>query len=880
MRHRPLLLLALVAAAVTAAEPELFPFVLPWDDASGGLTNLSELLPRPAGAFGPVRAGADGHLYTGDRRLRLFGVDQAFSANFPTHEQADKVAGRLAKFGVNIMRFHIMDMSRYPNGLLASRAKSTREFEPEALDRLDYYTGALRARGIYVYLCLLNYRPFNAADGLPPEIETLGDPYQGRHVVGFWDPAQQALQREYAQRLLTHRNAYTGLTYAEDPAVAFVEINNENGLVHAWLSQTVDKLPAVFLNQLAGYWNAWLKRHYPTTAALRTAWARSASPLGDEVLANGDFGQGFDHWFLELHEPARATATVVADAPAELPGAKSVCLDVSQVGREVWHIRCEQGERPVQAEQSYALTGWAKAERPGVVRAGLEQFHEPWHTLGSFGTLAVGPRWQRFRLVTRTVEADPAGRLVFDPPLATGKLWLAGLSLRPGGVSGLAAGESLEQGNIALLPHATIGERSSDALADWCRFLWETEQSYWQTLRGYVKDELKVRGLVIGTVTGCSTPNLMAPFGVIDGHAYWEHPSFPGRPWDGGNWIVRNNSMVNARGGVLPGLALKRVLNLPFCITEYGEPAPNTHVSEVHLLRAAYGSLQDWDYLSASRYAQRNDFDRQSIRGFFDIDQHPTSLLALLPAAALYLRGDVAPARRQVVAPLGREQEVALLPRQHSWDLVSLGVRGVRPETALIHRVALAVEGQSVPVDALRPDQVPPAGDRLVADTGELAWDLSRAGRGVVTIDTARSKAVIGYGGGRRFDLGGVVIEPGPTRQDGWSVLSVTALAGELRGGAARVLVTATGDVENTGMRWKNPEKSSVGRDWGGAPTLVEGVPARLTLPWSVDRARAWALDERGQRRVSVPLTPAPGDRAMLELGPQWRTLWYEVEAH
>jgi len=57
---------------VAAAEPApLFPFVLPWDDASPGITDLSGWLPKPAGKSGPVRVGPGGHLYTGDRRLRL-----------------------------------------------------------------------------------------------------------------------------------------------------------------------------------------------------------------------------------------------------------------------------------------------------------------------------------------------------------------------------------------------------------------------------------------------------------------------------------------------------------------------------------------------------------------------------------------------------------------------------------------------------------------------------------------------------------------------------------------------------------------------------------------------------------------------------------------
>src|SRR5262249_54926265 len=160
-------------------------------------------------------------------------------------------------------------------------------------------------------------------------------------------------------------------------------------------------------------------------------------------------------------------------------------------------------------------------------------------------------------------------------------------------------------------------------------------------------------------------------------------------------------------------------------------------------------------------------------------------------------------------------------------------------------------------------------------DTGELLWDLSRKGRGVVTVNTARSKAVIGYGGGKRFDLGGVVVEPGATRQDGWSVLTLTVTEGGLATGRARRLITAGGTAENTGMKWKSAKRDSVGRDWGKAPSLVEGVPARITLPRKA--ARAWVLDERGRRKAALPVKTS-GGKATLTLGPERRTLWYEVE--
>ena len=177
----------------------MFPFVLPWDDATQSVVNLSHWLPRPAGKFGHVLAGTDGHLHAGKERIRFFGVDLAYSANLPSHKDAEKVAARMAKFGINIVRFHIMDQRRFPEGILARNVANTRNLDLEALDRLDYFTAQLNRNGIYVNLCLLNYRPINAADGLPTEIEQVGDaPLQRRHVVGFFNQQVLDLQKEYA----------------------------------------------------------------------------------------------------------------------------------------------------------------------------------------------------------------------------------------------------------------------------------------------------------------------------------------------------------------------------------------------------------------------------------------------------------------------------------------------------------------------------------------------------------------------------------------------------------------------------------------------------------------------------------------------------------
>ena len=867
-------------AAALGFDPStsLFPFVLPWDDAAPGVTDLSGWLKKPAGQFGPVHAGADGHLCTGAERIRFFGVDLAFSANFPTPAEARKISARMAKFGVNIVRFHIMDMKRFPEGILARDAAGTRELDAEALARLDYFTAELKSRGIYTYLCLLNYRPFGAADGLPKEIEDLGAPFQDRHVVGFYDHRMLELQKEYARKLLSHRNAQTGMTYAEDPAVAFVEINNENGLIHAWLGEQVDRLPEVLKRDLHEQWNDWLGRRYGRTASLAQAWGAAEQALGEELLANADFSHGVEHWLLERHPGAEATVTPGEQAPAALGGAKSACIAVTKAGAESWHVRFEQGGIKMTAESAYTLSFWAKAERPGAMSVSVEQDHAPWKELGLRGKAELTPEWQRFHFTLSAAQNDAAARVVFDPPMQAGTYRIAGVSLRSGGLRGLGKGQNVEEKTVGLILHGQAGEHTVQAQRDWMRFLWETEERYWQAMRAYLKGELNVRAMVIGTIVGCSTPNLMAELDCVDAHAYWQHPVFPGQPWDAENWVVRNRTMVNEAGGVLPDLALRRVWGKPFSVTEYGSCAPNTFVSEGHLLRAAYAGLQDWDYISASRYAHRADWDLRRIRNFFDLDQHPTKMLTLIPAAAMFLRGDVKAAQVVVTATLDRQTEIEALRHSSPWELVHAGTLGVARETALIHRTAMVTEGQPAPAGALRPDQVRFEDGRYVSDTDELVWDLARKEHGVVTVNTTRSKAVIGYGYGRKFALGQVSIEPGPTLQEGWSAITLTVMEGDSVAAPARLLVTATGYAENTNMGWKNAEKSSVGSNWGQAPSLVEGIPARIRLPQSSKTVEAWALDERGQRKAQVAVEKDASGIAVV-IGPQYRTLWYEVLA-
>ncbi len=266
----------LVAAAIIvlglaphafADEPApLFPFVLPWDDASPGVANASDLIDTPAGKLGPIVA-RDGHLYEGPKRIRLLGVNFCFGANFPRHQDAEKVAARLAKFGINAVRLHHMDMMSTPDGIFA---RDGRTLDADQLDRLDYLVAQLKKHGIYVDVNLhvsRTYPDMPRWDGMP-------NFHKG---VDNFHPKLIEWQKQYARDLLLHKNPYTKSTYAAEPGVAIVEINNENALMQDWWGGRLDAMPPVFADELSRQWNEWLTAKYRDTASVKTAWDAAAS---------------------------------------------------------------------------------------------------------------------------------------------------------------------------------------------------------------------------------------------------------------------------------------------------------------------------------------------------------------------------------------------------------------------------------------------------------------------------------------------------------------------------------------------------------------------------------------------------------------------------
>ncbi|MEM9159931.1 MAG: carbohydrate binding domain-containing protein [Verrucomicrobiota bacterium] len=850
---------------------ELKPFVLPFDDEASGVTNVgARLNHKPAGKFGSVVVDGENHFSVGSERIRFFGVNITSASCFPSHENAEKVAARLAKFGVNAVRFHHMDNNWGPSLIDYSQGNS-RSLHAGNLEKLDYFVAELKKWGIYSNINLINSREFMSGDGLPSEID--GMDWKAGHLIGFLYEPFRDLEKEFAASLLNHVNPYTGLTYAEDPAIAFVEVNNENGLFQQYFDGTFDGWPDVFKNMLQSEWNIWLQSNYATTAEAETAWEALDEPLGTELISNGDFSSGTSGWNLEQHSGAAANLST-----GEFNGRNGARLVVTQPGSATWHVQLNQGGLGLTEGQLYTVSFWARADSNLSLTASSSLAYDPWSGLDYGSTVSVTSEWQRFESSFISNYTDANTRINFNGfGTEAVTLYLSDVTLRPGGELGtLPEGETIEGGTVA---NNSINQGYTTSRSkDWARFLLSLEYDYWADMHDYIDGDLNFNGLVTGTTIMNSPPSSQKEYPFADVHRYWDHPQFPGTAWDPNNWLINNTSLVNTVGSTIAWLSGQRIKGMPLTLSEYQHSFPNDYGAEGPLLIGAYGSLQDWDGIYFFAYdAQSNDnWDGKHVRNYFSMNAHPTKMANTLVAANLFRRGDVKAAENEVVINFDVNREIEILAtRGGAWSVANAEHLDVDESIALTNRLSLDVADDPGGVDD---PPSGPSGPTYPSDTGELMWDLSQPGNGIVTVDTAHTKSVVGFANGRDFDLGGVKVDIGATELN-WATVALTMMEGsfESRTQGGRGLIVATGKMENTNMQWTDGTRTSVGPNWGEAPTVVEVISAVIDLPFPPDAVSVWALDEVGQRGQAIPVRDNGSGDVQFDLGTE-DTIWYEVE--
>jgi Beta-galactosidase len=833
---------SLLALAQGPAE-DMFPFVIPGlaTPPVGSVVDVSWLNDPPAGGHGFVRV-REGHFVDGrGQRLRFLASNFTFGSCFPDHDTADKLATRLAGLGINCIRFHHTDNQVAPRGIWKAGTSKKNELDPGQLDRLDYFIAALKRHGIYANINLHISRNYWEGEDFP---DGLADNRERQEKLPNYGKALDKIndqmirmQRDYARALLTHVNPYTQTSYAKEPGVAIVEINNENSL----LQLKVSSLPEYYRADVLNKWNLWLKARYGSSEKLAAAWG-GREALGTDLLPDRLTTQGGEY-------------LAVTNGNAD-----EIRISLLKVPEVSWHAQLQWAGLTLEEGQLYTLELSARSDLPRRLALSTRLNKPDWQNCGLVEEAELGPEWKTFSCPFRAAHGEP-GAVRFDMVVGggpAGDFWLKNVTLRRGGSLGLKPAENLEAGNVEA-PGRTQG--SPRGLA-WTRFLVEKERAYTDGMRAFLKNDLGVEAAIIDTQAsyGGIAGTYRESFNdFVDMHAYWQHPQFPGRPWDSANWTIPNTPMVDDKnGGNLARLGVYRVAGKPFTVSEYDHPAPSQYAAEMFPMIASFAALQDWDGFFQFDWGGTNP-DSRRITGYFSLQQHPAKL-AFLPAAALmFRRGDVDAARAtaRLAIPAAQVEELTAenVSMSAAWKQA-----GVAASDMLNHRLELRFT-QSGKLDA----------EVTKATASPVDWDTQAM---LYTVDAPAAKAVVGRCTGKITKLSGVEFDV-KTNAHNFAVLTLNAMDGQPLPQSRRLLLAAVGDIENTGMGW-NADHTSVGTRWGSAPTICEGIAARVMLAAVSKSARVYALDGGGARAGEVPVS-LDGGQLSFEIGPRFKTLWYEI---
>lgn len=285
------------------SEPGWFPFA-PENTRESGVIGMRSWLEAPAGKHGFVRIEKEQLVFENGKPIKFWGTNINGGNAFPSRERADNFTNFLAKYGVNAVRFHKFTWN-------ATDETYSTIPQPEKFERLDYFHAQLKEAGIYIgWSAIYGHRvlPGDSSSLLAyQEIKNLSYPWS--HLNGStsslvnFAPDLQELNIALTVNMLNRTNPFTGLRYAEDPALAFVEFQNEDNIFWSAIERALEQAPS-YRALLCRQFSRWLQVKYGTQERLEEAWGRGAIPEEESMDQQNIYPNPNHRFFSKEYEAA------------------------------------------------------------------------------------------------------------------------------------------------------------------------------------------------------------------------------------------------------------------------------------------------------------------------------------------------------------------------------------------------------------------------------------------------------------------------------------------------------------------------------------------------------------------------------------------------
>ncbi|HEX3718636.1 MAG TPA: hypothetical protein VH595_11770 [Verrucomicrobiae bacterium] len=225
------------------------------------LLDLRGLNEKVAGEHGFVTRSKDRNdfAFSDGTPVRFWAVNDAgFGKNLA------RQARFLAKRGINMVRFHC-NITPTNDDLMS--------IDQRDRDNLWRGVAAMKKEGIYV-----TYSPYWAGPArVKPSMGILDRGGGGNWGLLFFDSKLQAAYKSWLKQVLTERNPYTGVPLAQDPALAIIEIQNEDSLLF-WTSQGIK---GAAKKELRRQFGQFVVKKYGSIEKAKEIW-NGAAPSADQ----------------------------------------------------------------------------------------------------------------------------------------------------------------------------------------------------------------------------------------------------------------------------------------------------------------------------------------------------------------------------------------------------------------------------------------------------------------------------------------------------------------------------------------------------------------------------------------------------------------------
>ncbi|MBL0333354.1 MAG: T9SS type A sorting domain-containing protein [Chlorobiota bacterium] len=854
MKNKQLIIVSLIILISVLCNLEIysqpllnpFVFVMPGND-----TVNSNWLPKfefhVAGSKGFIESKEENFVLKNGSPIKFYGVSLVNTACFPDSVSAIIVAKRLRKLGVNLVRFWGWDYHNNAGTSIVANGNKSDTINPVMIKSFDWFIYQLKLNGIYIHLV----KGFNGPrkdDGVPGWDSTYN---YGRDIL-FFQSQFQDLQKKTLNTFFSHVNPFTKNKYSEEPAIAFITLFNVNTLYASWsdnrLNQRNNYLSYFHSRQLDTLFNNYLIKKYSNTSNIKEKYYEGIKNASIDYFKNGGFESYTDNWVGAVQEGSIASI-IALQGPEVCPneGSTSLRVVVRQVNNNANGITIRQTGFPIRINGIYEVTFKAKTDTIAGRQITITT------NLGFSQNVNITKDWTQYKFIFRSLISDSLNSTItFQCGRFRGDVFLDAVTLKETGRDGIAQTESLENVSVQRVKFTDMPLVTIQRAVDQINFYDELTSNYFKSIINYTKS-IGVKQLFTPTNFSLISSDLKFQKDFVYSSSagpgstvQWDYNgSRNSLPYSDSTWVIRNYSLMKYRDQILPVYSRNSITNKPFIAENYGEVYPNKFRPEIMLFMPSYSALQNWSAIeyyyysaSSSEYSNRRRIFKDEFQGIIG----DPSMLSLMPQSSQLFRGGLISQAERMLKINHDSQDLLFLPVIYSLRNNIYNIDGTLNNG--VHLVSqMRVDSFSASKHYTASDYyfTNPTDDNIESDTKELKIDMTK---GYMIINSPKAQGFTGAIS-QLSDVSTDNLKLNWVSGGANASILWTSLDSNKLNNTVKSLLTISTRSTNTNAIFTFGD-SSFAKNWGVAPTLLEGIKLGVNFITEADSVIIHPLDSFG----------------------------------